>query len=350
MDTHCGAAIASFLTLQELHTLRIVCRRWHFTCACLQFTPDVQPRKSVWNLESRRFRHVWHTYIHEAGDAFLPHLLRRLPDVIKPDTEELKKGLCLSTNTGVRPSFDNAHARSGYIEAKINRCGNLPNLLMTEELTELRSELFRAGKKQWTIALYGGGPGFDTVGLAFLRRFLRAQDIAFHTNVYDNEPGWEIAVTAVKQTLDQLQYEDTTWSFKHCDITFDVHDAVNLEVQADLEATQLLVFSFVCVENYQLLQQSEFAFLRSLFQEARDGSYFIFTDSTHRLWPVISEVAVSVCPDKFRVLAPFGRGCHYALVLQKLVVPKPASEFPFYAQTMERFALFRRHHRDQCGQ
>lgn len=349
MDTSWGGVVATFLTRQERHKLRGVCRRWHFTSPWLQFAKDVQPRKSVWNLESRRFRHVWHTYIHQECDAFLPHLLCRLPEVVKPDTEALKKGLCESTNTGVRPSFDNAHARSGYIEAKINRCGNLPNLLLTEELTGLRSELFRFGCKKWTIALYGGGPGFDAAGLAFLRKFLRAEDIAFHTNVYDNEPGWESAVNAVKQTLDQLHYRDTTWCFKHCDITFDVHEAVNVHVQDDLAATQLFVFSFVCVENFQLLQQSGFVFLRSLFQEASDGSYFIFTDSTHRLWPTIYEVATSVATNKFRVWTPFGRGCHYALVLQKLVVPQPASAFPFYSQAMDKFQLFRRHQQDQWG-
>lgn len=352
MDTSCGVDVARFLTLRERQQLRCVCRRWLFTCPWLQFADAVQPKKSVWNLESRRFRHVWHTYIHRESEQLLPHLLRRLPRVEKPDTAELKKGLCASTNTGVRPSFDNAHARSGYIEAKINRCGNLPNLLMTEELSELRSEIFRTvGRSQWTIALYGGGPGFDTAGLVLLRKFLRADEIRFHTNVYDNEPGWASAVTAVQQTLSEVHGDDSSWRFKSCDITLDVNDAVNAAVQRDVASTQLFVFSFVCVENFQLLQQSRFVFLRSLFRDAPDGSVFLFTDSTHRLWPLIYDEAVRVHADRFRVWTPFGRGCHYALVLQKL--PQTAgrstavAKCPFFTQAIEKLALFRRHHHEQ---
>ncbi|KAG6609478.1 uncharacterized protein IUM83_00867 [Phytophthora cinnamomi] len=258
---------------------------------------------------------------------------------------ELKKGLCLSTNTGQRPSFENENARSGYIQQKINRCGNLPNLLLTEELSELRSELFRVKQpKRWNMALYGGGPGYDALGLVFMREYLRAWDVNFHTTVYDNEQGWKSAIDAVGQTFEQLGQRNASVSFQHCDITFDVHAKGNSHVAKSLKSTQLHVFSFVCVENFCLLRDSAYVFLRSLFSQCSAGTYFIFTDSTHRLWPAIFDVANAIAPDRFRVWTPFARSCHYALVLQKLPeYSAPASAYPFFSQAMDKLQDFRRH-------
>ncbi|KAE9036329.1 hypothetical protein PR001_g8872 [Phytophthora rubi] len=258
---------------------------------------------------------------------------------------ELKKGLCLSTNTGQRPSFENAHARSGYIQQKMNRCGNLPNLLLTEELSELRSEIFRVKQpERWNMALYGGGPGYDALGLVFMREYFRAWDVNFHTTVYDNEPGWESAIDALDRTLGKMGQCNTSVNFQHCDITFDVHAEENSHVSKTLKSTQLHVFSFVCVENFCLLRDSAYVFLRSLFSQCSAGSYFIFTDSTHRLWPAIFDVANTIAPDRFRIWTPFARSCHYALVLQKLPeYSSPAPTYPFYSQAMKKLQDFRRH-------
>ncbi|KAK1947937.1 hypothetical protein P3T76_000227 [Phytophthora citrophthora] len=349
MDADYGSSVVSFLSLQERHKLRAVSRRWLFTCNWLQFSGtdegDVQPRKSVWNLRSRAFRHDWTAFMRSECQSFLPHLLQRLPAVAMAETMELKKGLCLSTNTGQRPSFENTHARSGYIQQKINRCGNLPNLLMSEELSELRSELFRTKQKKcWNMALYGGGPGYDAIGLVFMREYVRAWDVKFHTTVYDNELGWKCAIDAAEQTLEHLGHHNASLSFQHCDITVDLQSEENEHVCQTLSTTQLHVFSFVCVENFCLLLDSDYMFLRSLFAQCSTGSYFIFTDSTHRLWPAIFDVANATAPGKFRVWTPFARSCHYALVLQKLPdYSKPASTYPFYNQAMAKLEDFKRH-------
>lgn len=354
MDTEAGALVVPFLSLGERQRLRAVCRRWHYTCAWLQYRSEhegaMHPPKSVFNFESRKFRHEWHSFIKAQCAQFLPPLLARLPHSIEEHTNELKRGLCESTNTGVRPSFENAHARSGYIQAKINRCGNLPNLLLTHELSDLRSQLFRrtGGVRRWTIALYGGGPGFDTAGLVFLRKFLRAPEIELHTIVYDNEPGWAHVIHSVQHTLDGLGFSNATWGFEHCDITEDVASPVNASVARDLAATQLFVFSFVCVENFRLLRRSKFAFLQSLFSAASAGSVFIFTDSTHRLWPTIYAQAEACAGSRFVVWTPFARGCHYALILRKLPAQEPdPHSHPFYEASMDRLALFGRHQSDQ---
>ncbi|ETI43490.1 hypothetical protein F443_11520 [Phytophthora nicotianae P1569] len=349
MDAQCGLLVASFLSLRERRELRAVSRRWLFTCTWLQFSgndkSEVQPRKSVWNLRSRAFRHAWTTFMRDKCHSFLPLLLKMLPVAAVEETMELKKGLCLSTNIGQRPSFENAHARSGYIQQKINRCGNLPNLLLTEELSELRSELFRVNQsKRWNMALYGGGPGYDAIGTVFMREFFRAWDAYFHATVYDNEPGWKCAIDAAGQTLNQLGQRNVSLSFQHCDITLDLSTVENKHVSLSLRDTQLHLFSFVCVENFCLLRDSEYVFLRSLFAQCSVGSYFIFTDSTHRLWPAIFDVANAVALDRFRVWTPFARSCHYALLLHKLPDrSKPASAYPFYTQAKQKLEDFRRH-------
>ncbi|CAH0477105.1 unnamed protein product [Peronospora belbahrii] len=349
MEGICGTQVTSFLSLQECRKLRLVSRRWLFTCIWLQVNDrdgvKVQPRKSVWSIRSRAFRHSWTTFIRNESHSFLPLLLELLPPAAMTETKELKRGLCLSTNTGQRPSFENKYARSGYIQQKINRCGNLPNLLLTEELSELRSELFGTQQPDcWNIALYGGGPGYDTLGLVFMREYFRAWDVKFHTIVYDNEPGWECAINAVEKTLEKLGKHKSSLNFQYCDITLNVTAEENSHVRRSLQATQVHVFSFVCVENFCLLRDTAYVFLRSLFLECSDGSYFIFTDSTHRLWPAIFHVANAIAPERFRVWTPFARCCHYALVLQKLPLhSKPASTYPFYMQAMKNLDEFQRH-------
>ena len=352
MDGECGAEVASFLSLQERRDLRRVSRRWLYTCTWLQSRDSdegaVQPKNSVWNLRSRAFRHAWTTFIRTESHAFLPLLLELLPSIAIPDTMALKRGLCLSTNTGRRPSFTNAHARSGYIQQKINRCGNVPNLLLSEELCDLRSRLFRSHQSEcWNVALYGGGPAYDVLGLVFMRDYFRAWDVQFHATIYDNEPGWKGAIDAVKQTLGQLGQRNVSLSFQHCDITLDMCAAENDDVRCSLQSTKLHLFSFVCVENSCLLRDSAYVFLQSLFSQCSDGSYFIFTDSTHRLWPAIFHVANASAPDRFRVSTPFARSCHYALVLEKLprYSKAAASTYPFYTQAMHKLEEFQRHQR-----
>lgn len=353
MDTDCGAVVASFLSSQERRMLRLVSRRWLFTCTWLQFVGSdghhVQPRKSVWNLCSRAFRHAWATYMRNECHLFLSLVLRLLPAVAISETMELKKRLCLSTNTGQRPSFTNAHARSGYIIQKINRCGNLPSLLLTEELSELRSKLFRTKQLEvWNVAMYGGGPAYDVIGLVFLRKFFRASDVSFRAFVYDNEPGWECAVIAAEHTLNQLGHCHVSLSYHPCDITLGLNAMENEHVFMSLKATQLHVFSFVCVENFCLLHDSGYVLLRSLFAQCSADSYFIFTDSTHRLWPAIYNVANTIAPGRFRVWTPYARRCHYALVLQKLPHhSKPAATYPFYVQAIKKLRDFQQHQQKQ---
>ncbi|DBA00708.1 TPA: hypothetical protein N0F65_001179 [Lagenidium giganteum] len=322
--------------------LRCVSRQWNYVFPWLQ-ADRMHPVKSVYNMKSKRYRHDWQQFMRRESQAFLQAMLAHLPKSTKEDTNTLKRALCESTNTGVRPSFDNHHARSGYIAQKFNRVGNLPNLLLSETLGDLRAVLLT--KNVCRFAMYGGGPGYDTIGMVLLRQYLRLADFTIHGVVYDNEPGWTSAVTAVQHVLQQHHdhASNATIAFKSCDITLDIHDSINADVVADVGSTQLFLFPFVCVENYQLLRQSNFQFLRSLFDQAPLDSVFIFTDSTHRLWPEIWDVACATT-HSFRIWTPFVRSCHYALVLQKLPAHASPTQFSFYTEAMAALARFRHHH------
>ncbi|TMW68686.1 hypothetical protein Poli38472_006154 [Pythium oligandrum] len=223
----------------------MLCRRWYFTSAWLQY--DLRRplhKKSPLNLHSRPFQHQWQQFIKANCKVFLDRLVQFLPPASKEETYRLKMGLCKSTNTGVRPSFDNANARTGYIVDKMNRCGNLPNVLLTEEMSDMRTDLFGSrSSRHWKVALYGGGPGFDSIGLEFLANYLRVPDQTFETIVYDNEPGWADAVSGVRRTLETLGFSRSSWEFKPCDITEDLTTAMNAGVGADASSTDLFVFS-----------------------------------------------------------------------------------------------------------
>ncbi|KAJ0408995.1 hypothetical protein ATCC90586_005179 [Pythium insidiosum] len=344
-----GRHVLPFLSARDRETLRVISRRWYFTCTWLQdSTAFSLSKKSPLNLQSPRFQHVWLGFLKARCNDVLIELMAQLPPPSLKETYELKAGLCESTNTGIRPSFENASARSGYVAAKMNRCGNLPNVLLTREIADVRRDLFgysSRSSKCLQLALYGGGPGYDGAGLALLLEYLRADDIHLRVNVYDNEPGWEAAVTGMSSGLEKCCSSKVIWHFKPCDITLSIRDGVNQNVGTDADTTDLFIFSFVCVENLRLLERSNFIFLRELFLRCRVGSYFIFMDSTHRLWPLLWKLADET--GNFRVWTPHAKGCHYALVLQKLGDGSKPRELPFFEAAIARLAVFEKHHMSQ---
>ncbi|GLD95056.1 hypothetical protein PINS_up003681 [Pythium insidiosum] len=230
----------------------------------------------------------------------------------------------------------------------MNRCGNLASVLLTREMADARQQLFAADsrrRKAIQLALYGGGPGYDGAGLAFLLEYFRIHDLGLRVNVYDNEPGWSTAVDGMAAALDKVSSCEVEWRFKSCDITDSIEDGINHDVGTDADNTDLFIFSFVCVENLRLLESSDFIFLRELFQRCCVGSYFVFMDSTHRLWPLIWRIADATA--NFRLWTPHAKGCHYALVLQKLPFGSAPQELPFFTESLSRLAVFEKHHAHQ---
>lgn len=53
----------------------------------------------------------------------------------------------------------------------------------------------------------------------------------------------------------------------------------------------VVVASYVVAENAEGLRRTNFCFFRDLMREAAPGSLFVFTETTHRLWPELLRVA-----------------------------------------------------------
>ncbi|CAH0493143.1 unnamed protein product [Peronospora farinosa] len=194
MDGECGTLVASFLSLRERRELRLVSRRWLFTCTWLQYNGSgeayVQPRKSVWSLCSRAFRHSWTTFIRNKS---------------------------YSTTT----FFQEQTGSQWLHRAEDQPLREPPTLLLTKELSELRSELF--GSKQpecWNIALYGGGPGYDALGLVFMREFFELGTSSSTPPCTTTSPAGNARFMQSKKRWKNLANE-TLHCFQHCDITLD---------------------------------------------------------------------------------------------------------------------------------
>merc|ERR1712032_612383 len=55
----------------------------------------------------------------------------------------------------------------------------------------------------------------------------------------------------------------------------------------------IITFAYVLVENSVKLPETQYVFLRQLFQAILPGTSVIFMDSSPRLWPSISDLAYS---------------------------------------------------------
>jgi hypothetical protein len=148
------------------------------------------------SLQTPRTLSLWRAFWAARERALRESLLAHLTAVDAAATTELVALLCLSTTRGEKPAtaFSIDGARSGYFLRMFHRCQNLPNLLLTDALSELRNDVLT--RPRCAVASIGGGPGFDAIGLALLRAFCRAPT-AFSTVVYDLEMGWASATRAL---------------------------------------------------------------------------------------------------------------------------------------------------------
>ncbi|KAI9917549.1 hypothetical protein PsorP6_012348 [Peronosclerospora sorghi] len=104
---------------------------------------EVQPRKSVWNLRSRKFRHAWTTFIRNESHMFLPLMLNILPAakpwILRDSREDFAYPLTRDNDLHSR-MYTLAVDASSIILIGAEIC---LNLLLMEELSELWPKLFR---------------------------------------------------------------------------------------------------------------------------------------------------------------------------------------------------------------
>ena len=160
----------------------------------------------------------------------------------------------------------------------------------------------RRSRTTVSVASLGGGCGYDFIALAALSDFLHGPVI--QTTVYDYEPAWHGIVTDVARILQRssepMRVDGRRRSrpppqhdcgFAGCDITAPLDATVNAALAAVMPMVPIVTCSYVVNENAQQLRQTQFVFFQQVFEEAADGTVFIFTDTTHRLWPDLIDLA-----------------------------------------------------------
>jgi hypothetical protein len=159
----------------------------------------------------------------------------------------------------------------------------------------------------------GGGPGYDFVGLCLAKAFLSLYDTKtaaadpslpcgpssfLRGTVFDYEVGWNDWVDCMDKSTDRVLrqihdyniHKGASSSFScafggGCDITKTIDDTVNAKLTNAIHSANIFVCQYCIAENAVRLKDSNYVFFRQLFQQANDGAIFVFTETTHRLWP-----------------------------------------------------------------
>ena len=188
------------------------------------------------------------------------------------------------------------------------------------------------------IGSLGGGPGFDHVAATVLATHaalerevqycidtnaeasfpddaeesdslprLAVEDILSHmssrttppmprieTTVYEYEAGWDDIIPYMEQSTQSvldLGQARHRCRFAGCDITLPLTHGANAQCYQQAQSTDLWICSYCVAENAIRLRANEYVFFVELFEAAQEGAVFVFTETTHRLWPEIIDVA-----------------------------------------------------------
>lgn len=242
----------------------------------------------------------------------------------------------MAADNGAMPSFESAGARSGYAVDFFCRAILLADLIVRyvefHDGTEMHDEIpdyFANGLQEifqrptCHLTSIGGGPGYDYVGLSLVNSYQSMLEdsnaasnkhhlsTSIHATILDYEEGWydlvDVMSYATKECLDfdktcnkddDDSSSESTSSWKNscnwggkCDITKTMTDPANAACLAQVETTDLWTCQYCVAENAELLRGSDFVFFRDLLAMAKEGSVFLFTETTHRLWPEFVGIA-----------------------------------------------------------
>ena len=267
---------------------------------------------------SSHHRKAWIQWRGMAIDSIRYNLSRNLPTPSdKANFENLFFRLRVAADVGEMPSFTDAGARSGYALEFFCRGRNLANIFLDPlfyddypqqwENTLLKSPMLGAVTSQpYNIISLGGGPAFDHVGAALAATYsANGEEIIgdLKTTVFDYEEGWgdlvEAMNTSTKKMLQQANI-NCYWGGK-CDITKSLSHPINQACRKEVENTNLFTCQYCVAENSNLLHESKFIFFRELFESVSEGTIFIFTETTPRVWPEFYKLIQNNLPGEMRI-------------------------------------------------
>ena len=272
-------------------------------------TPDeiknLAMKYSSRNPGSKQYRKAWNHWLSLAVQAIQHDLSNNLPTPAdKARFENLFFRLGVAADIGVMPSFSDPSARSAYALEFLCRARSLADLFLETlnpsdtfpnhwidaiaETPMLGPNGFQEDNEGYNIVSIAGGPGFDFVAAALAAEFCShgKRHKPINTTVFDYEEGWHDLVDAMEiSTKNVLQGSELScnWGGK-CDITKSLSDRVNSSCLAEVGSTQMFVLQYCVAENINLLRDSDYIFFRDLFEIAEEGSLFVFTEVTPRVW------------------------------------------------------------------
>jgi len=231
-----------------------------------------------------------------ASAELVPALLLNLSPIDDVRESLLSAELTASTRHGdlaekAYVGFADAGARSGYVCKRFaTRCRQIGAAVLSDPST---ISLMRGRQAALRAVSLGGGPGECAMALALCRSVL-GMEHAFNLEValLDLELGWQdcaLHLTAELRKGGLLASTDKVW-FAAADVTQPLDDAVNSDA-APASQWDLVVFSYVLVENSQALQRQSYCFLCDLFGGLRPGACCVFLDSSTRLVDDIRRLA-----------------------------------------------------------
>lgn len=265
---------------------------------------------------STRYLRLWRRWSALCVGHIRHDLSRTLPHPIDPVAkEELDFNLGNGADLGIMPSFSDPGARSGYALNLFCRVSLLADLLVNtgdslppvfaEDINHLlctRAHNTSETTESNTCRLVsiGGACGYDFVSAALVATFHSGGNNAVvKATVFDYEEGWKDLADAMSAaTHAALPFNDHSCHFGgKCDITKPMSDASNAGCLQAVKSTDLWTCQYCIAENVLQLRESNFCFFEELFRETKDGALFVFTETTHRVWPELLDVVLALQND-----------------------------------------------------
>jgi hypothetical protein len=299
-------------------------------------------------LQTRREQKAWRDWYFCHIKSIRDEILSRMPPVDIGSADILRNQLNRCTKYSTPPDFSVSGARSGYVLERLEaRTAFLPEVLVQASMRPLLDDLvWRAFNNpvdpsaRGTLVgnSYGGGPGFDVLGLAllfpqYLRPYAehkkqgRRAEMHIEGRIYDNEEGWNTSVASLHLFLkdgqrhwhegkgrrpkvdrdddDQacaemlggspavsscLQQDISlgTARFDTCDVTDSIETGLNRGITKEvLRRTHLHVFMYVLVENLLSVRNKDYKFVRDVLANTRPGAVVCVFDSSPKMFPEI---------------------------------------------------------------
>ena len=236
--------------------------------------------------QERALQQKWRFFQTYNATKALEEVLTRIPPVDPVAAHQLHAALHECSKTLKPPSFASAGGRSGYIQQRLkSRSQHIGSILLHPELDKWLDTIKDAAaeNKSLTLHAYGGGPGFEILGLCLIHKFLELPGNVKGVSL-DNEEGWADAVEAVNAVIRNEEIGGEA-RFETCDIS--------IPLEGVTPVADIVTFAYVVLENCTLLRETEYRFLKDLFAQSAAGTTFLFIDSSPRMWPDITRLVVT---------------------------------------------------------